>query len=108
MIDDTYVAALASSQNGVPSRPMEQVAHIIETSVGQTMEELFQYFEIVPIEAARVAQAHKARLRNGTNVIVKVQYPEVAKLYQADCQNLKWATKFIAPKCLLSIVAIQE
>ena len=54
--------------------------------------------------AASIAQAHRAILRPSSleeqpeQVIVKVQYPEVAELFSADLSNLEMATKLFAPE----------
>jgi aarF domain-containing kinase len=108
LIEDTYLAALAPLQDGIPPRPIHQMANIIETSTGKTMEELFDYFESVPIGAASIAQAHRARLWDGTEVVVKVQYPEVAELYQADFTNLKMVTRLLAPEQLPTVQTLRE
>jgi predicted unusual protein kinase regulating ubiquinone biosynthesis (AarF/ABC1/UbiB family) len=81
VLDDAYVSALKSLQAGVPPRPLSQISRIIERSVGRRMEDLFTSFEEMPLGAASIAQAHRAILKDGTRVIVKIQYPDVAELY---------------------------
>lgn len=100
VLDDAYVSALASLQDGVPPRPLSQISQIIERSVGQRMEDLFTSFEEVPLGAASIAQAHRAILKDGTGVIVKVQYPDVAELYGEFFvsvleSNLSWRRQLI-------------
>jgi aarF domain-containing kinase len=75
ILDDAYVAALRPLQDGVPPRPLSEVAAIIERSVGVPMADLFETFDERPVGAASIAQAHRARLAgSGEEVVVKVQY----------------------------------
>ena len=73
LFEEQYMSALAPLQDGVPPRPMDQVRGIIEASVGRPMEELFQSFDPQPVGAASIAQAHRATLADGREVIVKVR-----------------------------------
>ena len=80
IIEDTYITALRPLQDGVPPRSLEAVSAIIEADVGLPMAAIFDSFEPEPVGAASIAQAHRATLIGGQEVIVKVQYPEVAEL----------------------------
>jgi len=97
-LDEAYVKALKPLQDGVPPRDYQQIAEIIESSTGQSMDSLFEDFEEQPIGAASIAQAHRAILK-GTDeqVIVKVQYPEVARLFEIDFDNLETAVRWLDP-----------
>lgn len=55
---------------------------------GPEWEDLFQSFEKVPIQAASIGQVHKAILKNGEHVVVKVQYPGVSQSIDSDLDNL--------------------
>lgn len=103
LLPQQYVDALKPLQNGVPPRGYDEISHIIEKSTGKKMNDLFVDFQEKPIGAASVAQVHKATLRpkNGEQpmpVVIKVQYPEVAELFDADLSNLEVATKLFAPE----------
>lgn len=98
ILDEAYIQALRPLQDGVPPRSLEEVSRIIERSVGMSMDELFISFDPVPVGAASIAQAHRATLADGREVIVKVQYPEVATLYQADFDNLEIVTRLLFPE----------
>ena len=67
------VCDACSHQDGVPPRPYADVAEIIEASVGATMDDLFESFDPTPLGAASIAQAHRATLRDGREVVVKVR-----------------------------------
>jgi len=104
LLPQQYVDALQPLQDGMPPRDYKQVSQIIEKSTGRTMGELFVDFDIMPIGAASIAQVHKATLRPQTEggrpipVVVKIQYPEVAELFEADLSNLELATRLFAPE----------
>src|SRR5437660_5969451 len=84
---EVYRAALASLQ--ADAEPMEPVlvAAVIESELGRPPEELFAEFSPAPIAAASIGQVHTARLQDGTEVAVKVQYPGVAEAIRADLAN---------------------
>ena len=105
LLPDEYINALQPLQDGVPARDYQQISKIIEESSGRKMDDIFLEFEEKPIGAASIAQAHRATLRPtlpgqavAERVIVKVQYPDVAELFEADLSNLELATKLFAPE----------
>lgn len=73
ILEEAYVQALRPLQDGVPPRSLEEVSGIIEGSVGMSMGEIFSHFEPTPVGAASIAQAHRATLLDGREVVVKVQ-----------------------------------
>jgi aarF domain-containing kinase len=106
-LNEAYVSALRVLQDGAPARPYADIVHIVESSTGRTMDEMFVDFEPTPIGAASIGQAHRATLRlpNGVDagtisepVIVKVQYPEVARSFQIDFDNLAVVTRWFEPE----------
>ena len=84
---EVYQAALASLQ--ADAEPMEPVlvAAVIESELGRGPEELFAEFSPTPLAAASIGQVHAARLHDGTEVAVKVQYPGVADAIGDDLAN---------------------
>jgi hypothetical protein len=73
ILEEEYIEALKPLQDGVPPRSLAEVSAIIESDVGATMDELFLSFDPIPVGAASIAQAHRATLRDGREVIVKIQ-----------------------------------
>ena len=92
---EVYRAALASLQ--ADAEPMEPVlvAAVIESELGRPPEELFAEFSPAPIAAASIGQVHTARLQDGTEVAVKVQYPGVADAIRDDLANTQLLFTFI-------------
>lgn len=65
----------------------EQVAEVIRAELGSRPDELFAEFEREPLAAASLGQVHGARLRDGREVVVKVQYPGVDRALESDLAN---------------------
>jgi predicted unusual protein kinase regulating ubiquinone biosynthesis (AarF/ABC1/UbiB family) len=63
------------------------VAEVIRAELGEPPEALFARFDPLPLAAASLGQVHGARLRDGTEVVVKVQYPGVEKALENDLAN---------------------
>jgi predicted unusual protein kinase regulating ubiquinone biosynthesis (AarF/ABC1/UbiB family) len=61
---------------------------VIEQELEEPIDELFEDFQEDPIAAASIGQVYRARLHDGRDVAVKVQYPGVANAVRADMQNL--------------------
>jgi predicted unusual protein kinase regulating ubiquinone biosynthesis (AarF/ABC1/UbiB family) len=61
---------------------------VIENEFGRAPEEVFVSFEKEAFAAASIGQVHRARLRSGEEVAVKIQYPGIARTIDADFRNL--------------------
>jgi predicted unusual protein kinase regulating ubiquinone biosynthesis (AarF/ABC1/UbiB family) len=61
---------------------------VVEDELGERLGDVFDEFEQEPIAAASIGQVYRARLHDGRDVAVKVQYPGVAAAVRADMQNL--------------------
>src|SRR3954466_12094923 len=64
-----------------------QVAELVRAELGQGPHELFAEFSPEPMAAASLGQVHAARLHDGREVVVKVQYPGVDKALENDLKN---------------------
>jgi predicted unusual protein kinase regulating ubiquinone biosynthesis (AarF/ABC1/UbiB family) len=92
---EIYRTALASLQ--ADAEPMDPVlvAAVVESELGAPPEEVFAEFSPEPIAAASIGQVHAARLHDGTEVAVKVQYPGVAAAIGADLANTELLFTFV-------------
>src|SRR6476619_1178297 len=92
---EVYRAALASLQ--ADAEPMEPVlvAAVVESELGRPPEEVFAEFAPTPLAAASIGQVHAARLQDGTEVAVKVQYPGVADAIRDDLANTQLLLTFV-------------
>jgi len=83
-LPEPYRESLKILQEAVPPQPYSRIKAITEAELGCKIEEIFAEFEGEPIGAASIGQVHRARLHDGTNVVVKVQYPEVEANFRMD------------------------
>ncbi len=79
-------AALQHLQDNVPSDSMEQVRGMVERDLKRPIEECFAEFEERPLASASIGQVHRARLKSGERVVVKVQHPDVPRKFQVDLE----------------------
>ena len=66
----------------------------IEERFGQKITEIFDYFDDQPVAAASIAQVHKAKLKSGEIVAVKILRPDIAKQYESDIRFLEYIASF--------------
>ncbi|KAF1812021.1 ABC1-domain-containing protein [Eremomyces bilateralis CBS 781.70] len=75
-------------QDSADYMPARQRDRVLATSLGADWRDAFAEFDEVPIAAASIGQVHRATLRTGETVAVKVQYPGVATSIDSDLNNL--------------------
>ena len=97
LLPHAYVAELSKLHDKVPARSFAQVEATIksELQIGD-LREVFLSFEKRPIAAASVGQVHRAVLRTGESVAVKVQHAGVDVIIQQDVVNLATISKWLA------------
>ena len=79
----------------VPAEPFPVVRQVIEEELGRPLESVFAEIDERPLAAASIAQVHRARLLDGTEVVVKVQRPTVAEFVHRDLAVLSWIAPFL-------------
>jgi ubiquinone biosynthesis protein len=80
---------LARLFDEVPPMALRDVRRTIEEELGASPEVIFDEFENEPLAAASIAQVHRAVVRGGREVAVKVQRPGIQEIFAADIRNLK-------------------
>lgn len=89
LLPAAYTETLSSLQDRVPPRPFAVIEEAVVRQLGRPITEVFSEFDEEPLAAASIAQVHRARLLDGREVAVKVQYPGVAALISADLDALE-------------------
>ena len=90
-----YLDALTRLQDHIEPFPYEQVEHIVSSELGVRLSKAFEEFDPVPIGAASLAQVHRAWMRDGRAVVVKVQRPDIRELIVGDLDALNEIAHFL-------------
>lgn len=89
MVPAEYLAALERMQDKVQPLAIDVVREVIEEDLGVRMGHLFVEFDEKPLGSASLAQVHRAVLRGGREVAVKVQRPDAITSVRADLESLR-------------------
>lgn len=80
-------AVLGGLWDNAPGVSAGAIANVVERDLGKAPHALFASWDASPIAAASLGQVHAAKLHDGTDVVVKVQYPGVADALRADLDD---------------------
>lgn len=90
-----YLEALSRLQDQIEPFPYEEVDRIVSSELGVRLSKAFAEFEREPLAAASLAQVHRAWMRDGRAVVVKVQRPEIRDQIMQDLESLEEMANFI-------------
>jgi ubiquinone biosynthesis protein len=96
LIPPTYVAELEHLQDSVPPMELAEVERCIEEELGAKINKLFETFEEKPLGSASLGQVHAAKLRDGREVVVKVQRPGIREVLSDDIEYFRELATFLA------------
>lgn len=85
---EEFQRKLGELRDAAPKVRFSDMRKVIDEELDAPFDEVFAEFEETPIAAASIGQVYRARLHDGREVAVKVQYPGVAQAVRADMQNL--------------------
>ena len=85
---EEFQRELAKLRDAAPTVSFKQMRKVIEDELGEPIKDVFAEFDEEPVAAASIGQVYRARLHDGREVAVKVQYPGVAAAVRSDLQNL--------------------
>ena len=95
LLPEPYLRALARLQDRVKPFSYAEVEEIVAAELGVRISKAFSNFNPTPIAAASLGQVHAAALRDGREVVVKVQRPGIAKQIAEDFEVLAQITEFL-------------
>ncbi|MGZ8955495.1 MAG: ABC1 kinase family protein, partial [Methylovulum sp.] len=84
-----YIAEFEKLLDQAPPVPFEDLLPQIEEDIGGSIDDYFLEVDRLPLAAASIAQVHKARLKDGTPVILKIRRPGLRKIIEADLRLLQ-------------------
>jgi len=90
------VAETKKCRDQVPPETWDDIRTVVEADLGAPIDSVFSHFDTEPLAAASIAQVHRATLRTGEDVVVKVQRPSVAGRVREDLRVMAW----LAPKLI--------
>jgi ubiquinone biosynthesis protein len=79
-----WIAEFEKLQSAVPPVPFEELRPEVERALGRPLQEVFPEVETEAFAAASIAQVHRARLPDGTPVVLKIRRPGIGPKIEAD------------------------
>jgi predicted unusual protein kinase regulating ubiquinone biosynthesis (AarF/ABC1/UbiB family) len=95
-LQSIYRTALSRLQDDAPPMAPELARAVLEHELGRRTESAFAELDWTPLAAASIGQVHAARLHDGREVAVKIQYPGVAEAIRADLKNAELLATFLS------------
>lgn len=95
LLPQAYLDALSRLQDQIEPFPFEEVERIVSSELGVRISKAFADFETAPLGAASLAQVHRAYLRDGRAVVVKVQRPDIREPIVEDLDALNEIASFL-------------
>jgi predicted unusual protein kinase regulating ubiquinone biosynthesis (AarF/ABC1/UbiB family) len=88
IVPDQFVEVLSKLYFEAPPMHYSLLREQVRNELGNDPEDVFDLFDPRAFAAASLGQVHRARLRDGTEVAVKIQYPNIARTIQTDFRHL--------------------
>lgn len=95
-LPEAFQKPLEALQDQIPQRPFSLVRERILRELDKPIEELFAYFDENALAAASIGQVHRARLHDGTEVVVKVQHADIEEVAIIDLEIILRLTRISA------------
>jgi len=95
LLPGPYLDALERLQDQIEPFPYEEVERIVSSELGVRISKAFAEFDPTPLAAASLAQVHRAYMRDGRAVVVKVQRPDIRELIVGDLEALNEIAHFL-------------
>ena len=95
IVPPEYIRELEALQDQVEPFPYAEVERIVEEELKARISKAFSEFEHEPLAAASLGQVHRAALRDGRDVVVKVQRPNIRETIQTDLEAFHELAEFL-------------
>lgn len=104
ILPQKYCDELMHLRSDVPAMAFSQVEQVMNESFGYSWKKIFRSIEPDPLGSASIAQVHRAVLRSGEKVVVKVQRQGIYETLSRDIGLLRRAVKFLPPMAVKDLV----
>ncbi|KAH1061853.1 hypothetical protein AAZX31_02G226300 [Glycine max] len=91
-----YSSTLSSLQDQVAPLPFKVIGEVLKDNLGPDFSEMFLSIDEQPVAAASIAQVHRAVLKSGHEVAIKVQYPWIEQQMNFDTRTMYFLSKTIS------------
>lgn len=95
MFSERYCVELIKLRDNVAPMDMETVRNVIEEEYGMDLEDVFIDFDVQPLGSASIAQVHKAKLKDGRDIVAKIQRPNIYATMERDISLVRRASKLL-------------
>ena len=89
LFDDDIISELSKLRDDVEQFDDYIAMDLLDKELGASRKEVFSYISESPIAAASIGQVYSARLKDGTDVVIKIQRPNIESTIKADIEILK-------------------
>ncbi|MBH2018740.1 MAG: ubiquinone biosynthesis protein UbiB [Burkholderiales bacterium] len=90
LFEPEWITEFSKLQDSAPPLPYDALRQQLTEDLGAPPEDIFAAFDPVPVAAASIAQVHRARLKDGSEVVIKVRRPGIRPVIEAD---LRWLAR---------------
>ncbi|MGB9791940.1 MAG: ABC1 kinase family protein [Thermacetogeniaceae bacterium] len=101
LLPEEYIREFSKLQDKADAIPYEEVERVILNELGKPVGEIFDWFDRRVSAAASIGQVHRARLRSGQDVVVKVQRPGIEESIRVDLEILEEIGRIIEQRTRL-------
>lgn len=95
-LPEEFRKPLEEFQDRAPARPYEEIKKNVEVELGKPIESLFDTFQEIPLASASIGQVHRAKLKSGEEVVVKIQHDHISKIAEIDLQLFENVMKLVS------------
>jgi ubiquinone biosynthesis protein len=89
LLPHEFIEELEQLQDNVSPEEYPKIRDEIKAQLGDWPENLFEFFDTVPIAAASIAQVHRAKTKTGLDVVVKVRRPDIVRTIRTELEILQ-------------------
>ncbi|CAM9270428.1 unnamed protein product [Discosporangium mesarthrocarpum] len=103
-----YYDQVKTLQSEAPAEPFDYIRALVEKSLKQPLESVFSSFDEEPLGAASIGQVHHATLKDGTQAVVKVMFPNVEEMFRSDMKTMKDFCTLAQPEHLSMLTEVER